>query len=142
MRQNRDHRWMSKVEQRARAVPKCASAKVAAILVVKNREISTGRNSYKTHPLAAKFGKNDEAICIHAELEAILKADKKIEGPDFGQATLYVCRVKSKSQDERNTLIWGNSCPCEGCTGAIAYYGVGRVVYSLDGEQKNFEVIQ
>jgi deoxycytidylate deaminase len=139
---NKDFRWMAKAEKRARHVPKCASAKVSAILVLKNREIATGCNSYRTHPLAAKYGKNSQAICIHAELDTILKATKKIEGPDFNLATLYICRVKSKNQDERHNLIWGIACPCEGCASAIAHYGVRRVVYSLDGEDRRFEIIE
>jgi deoxycytidylate deaminase len=139
---DRDYRWMHKAALVAENTPPCSGAKLGSCLVIKNRLISTGRNSYRTHPLALKYGKNTKALCIHCELDAIMRATKKIEDIEFKAATLYVCRVKYKSDKETDNYVWGLALPCSGCAGAIVAYNVGRVVYSLDSDDKRYGVIE
>ena len=49
-------------------------ARLAAALVKNNKIISFGINRKKTDPLQAKFGKNKDAIYLHAEIHAIKNA--------------------------------------------------------------------
>ena len=53
--------------------------KFAAAVVYRNRIISVGMNSMKSHPLAAKYRKNPHAIFLHAEVAAIKNALREIE---------------------------------------------------------------
>lgn len=80
-----------------------------------------GYNSYKTHPLQARFGTDEHKIHIHAEIAAIREgAARRICFKDF---TLYVARVLADG-------TVGNSRPCTGCLAAIKEFGVKRVIYT------------
>lgn len=104
-------------------------ARIAAGIVIKNELISIGTNQVKTHPLQAKFAKHYQAIHIHAEIDAIAKAVKKIDPKRLANATLYVTRVK---QDREGNPVYGLAKPCQGCTRAIASFGLKRVVWTND----------
>ena len=41
--------------------------KFAAAIVFRNRIVSVGLNSMKSHPMAAKYSKNKHAIFLHSE---------------------------------------------------------------------------
>lgn len=98
--------------------------------IIDNNKIETiARNSKKTHPLAAKFSRHPDAIHLHAELNAIVSADKNVEGKD-----LYVVRAKN----DKNEMILGNSFPCEGCMKALVAFKIRNVYYSTDDD---YEVI-
>ena len=107
-----------------------AKSKIAAIMIYKNRPIAIGYNSMKTHPLQAKFGKNPDAISIHAEIDCIRKSSMILKGDDFKKATMIIMRAKRDRS-------WGLARPCissngQGCQMAIAAYGVGTIIYSTD----------
>ena len=99
--------------------------KTGAIIVVGNRIISEGRNSLKTHPFAKSFSKNSEAIYLHAEHEAILKASRYLGKKEWRKARLYVARTTKSS-------TFGLAKPCNGCACAINHFKIGFVAYSLD----------
>lgn len=80
-----------------------------------------GYNSYKTHPLQARFGTDEHKIHIHAEIAAIRKGSaRRIRFKDF---TLYVARVLADG-------TVANSRPCTGCLAAIKEFGVKKVFYT------------
>ena len=107
-----------------------SKAKHSAGLVLKGRLIATGTNKRKTHPIMAKYGRNSEAVYLHAELDCITKALREY-GPEVVAASdLYVARVL-KSGD------WSNSCPCEGCRRAINAFRIQKVYYTT---QRGWEV--
>lgn len=81
--------------------------------------------------MAAKYGKNPEAIYLHAEVHAIKNALREIKVDDFGKCELYIVRVK-KETSFSSKYVWGLSKPCSGCERAIAEFGLKRVVYSCD----------
>lgn len=103
---------------------------VVAWLIHRRDIVSQGRNQMKTHPLAARFSKHPEAIYIHAELDALLQASK-YSFNKWENATLYVARAKYLN-DSKKVIIQGIAKPCQGCSAAIAHFGVGRVVFTLD----------
>jgi len=103
-------------------------AQVAASIYIRSKFITYGRNSYKTHPFQAKFGKMRDCIYLHAEVDAIKNALKIISVAELRKATLYVARVKGSG----NGKIQGLARPCEGCQRAIAAFDIEQVFYTLD----------
>lgn len=124
--QSRDIKHLNTTLKVAKDVEGAGGAKVAAMLVVRNDIISFGYNRKdKTHPFQARFGKNHEAIYPHAETLCIYNAIKRHGVDILKRATLYVGRIKKDGS-------WGMAKPCSGCMGAIAQYGIKRVIYTTD----------
>ena len=119
---------MNTLFRAAEALPKVAGAQIAAGIVYKNRFVSIGFNEMKTHPMAAKYGRNKDAIYLHAEVSAIRNAIRHMSEEDMSRATLYVARVKKDRPG--GVFIPGNAKPCIGCARAIAEFNLARVVYS------------
>ena len=105
--------------------------KLAAAIVCRNKIISVGMNSMKSHPMAAKYGKNEHAVYLHAEVAAIKNALREIAVDDFTKCDIYITRVK-KEKPFTNKYVWGLAKPCAGCERAIAEFGFKRVVYTCD----------
>ena len=101
----------------------CAGAKVVASIEKNGRTISVGYNRRKTHPLAKKFGKNSEAIFLHAEVDAIVKAIQIYGADGLRGSTLRVARVL---KDGSAAL----ARPCEGCQRAIVAFEIGEVEWT------------
>jgi tRNA(Arg) A34 adenosine deaminase TadA len=104
--------------------------KISAAIVIKNEIISIGTNKMKSHPLQAKFGRNYQAIYIHAEIDAIAKALRRLDARRLTSATLYVARIKV---DNTGKAMWGLARPCSGCAGAIESFGIKQVIWTDDG---------
>jgi len=49
------------------------SSRHAAIITYKGNTISWGVNRYKTHPIMLQYQRNEQAIFLHAEMDAIVK---------------------------------------------------------------------
>ena len=94
-----------------------AGAKICAILVRRNRIVSFGFNRKKTHPLQALFGKNEESIYLHAEIDAIVNALHSLSLSQLSECSLYIAR----STKLKRPAI---AKPCPGCQRAIEYYGI------------------
>lgn len=107
----------------ARDVSPVRSARIAAAIVYKGRIISIGVCSYKSHPIQKKFGKNQQSIYLHAEIDAISKAHKRV---DLSQCSLYVVRVKYV----QGKLVDGLAKPCEGCARAISAFNIRNIYYT------------
>lgn len=129
---NRHQRILNLLYTIARDSEPVASARLAAAIVLKNKIIAIGTNGKKTHPLQAKYSKNDDAIFIHAEIAAISNALKLVSRDDLKRATLYICRAKRTHENQN--WIQGLSKPCKGCTQAIAAFDIGKVIFSLENE--------
>ena len=107
-----------------------SGAKVAACIAYGNKVISYGLNSRKTHPLQKKWGRNIQAIAIHAEIDAIKNALRHIDVEELKHTTLYVARSKKDGS-------YGLAKPCIGpdgcgCQSAIAAFGIQRVIWTTD----------
>jgi deoxycytidylate deaminase len=105
------------------------NARLSAMLVYKGKIVSVGVNQLKSHPFAAKYSKNKDAIYLHAEADCILKASKKLTETEMKKATLYVCRVKYNSH-KNGKIIFGKAKPCEGCENCIRAHGIKKVIYT------------
>lgn len=104
--------------------------RIVAAIVHKGKIVAVGKNQTKTHPVAALYGKHEEAIYLHAEVDAINKAKKRLGS--LSKTELYVMRMK---QD--GTI--GLSLPCEGCSRCIVAHNIPKVTYSNDNGE--FECI-
>lgn len=101
-----------------------------AIVTKRNRIVSIGTNSDKTHPMAKtlKIAKQTETMC--AELAAALKIGlSHKEGlPDFSALTMTVVRVGNNGELRM-------SKPCSACQKLLSMCNFKRVIYSnADGE--------
>ena len=114
--------------------------KFAAAIVYRNRIVSVGMNSMKSHPLAAKYRKNPHAIFLHAEVAAIKNALREIEVDDLTKCDIYITRVKRPNQFTKK-YVFGLSKPCSGCQRAIAEFGIRRTIYTTD-EHGQYEVME
>lgn len=99
--------------------------KHAAIIVIRNRIISVGVNNLKSDPLQAKYGKNNHAIWIHAEIHAIKNALKVVRVDELKKSCMYVVRYRKDG-------VTGLAKPCSGCERAIIAFGIKEVIYTND----------
>ena len=74
--------------------------RLTSAVVYKKEIISFGANSYKTDPFQAKWGKNDHAIHLHAEINAIKNAIKRSGLDTLRKSTLYIARVRNINDTE------------------------------------------
>lgn len=129
-RTSRNAKMIQTLSKIAEDVPIAGRARIAAAIVYKNEIISIGTNQRKSHPLQAKFSRHYQAIHIHAEIDAIARAVKRIDSKRLAQSTLYVARVKLDST--AGNWMWGLAKPCTGCARAIASFDIKNVVWTMD----------
>ena len=129
---DRDSKIIDQLFKLAQDVPAIGSARFAACIVSGNKPISYGFNQKKSHPFQAQYAKNEEAIYLHSETDAIKNALKRISQEELAKSTLYITRAKRDDVD-RN-WVYGLAKPCVGCASAIAAFDLKKVVYSLDIE--------
>lgn len=106
--------------------------KLSAAIAIKRDIISVGNNMMRSHPVQKQYGKNHQAIYLHAEINAICNSLNHIDKDDLRKATIYVYRVKRASSENSIDWVDGNACPCSGCTSAIQAFGIRRLIYSTD----------
>lgn len=104
--------------------------KMAAGVVYKKHLIATGINQYKSHPLMSEFGKNEEAIFLHAEIDAIKNALRLITPKQLSKCDLYIVRVKRDKSLKH--YVHGLAKPCDGCRRAIEAFELRNVFYTQD----------
>lgn len=97
------------------------SFKVGAAVFFKRKIVSTGLNQSKTHPYVKQNGPNYSSS-VHAELDAIFKAERK--NPDLLKgSTLVVYR-----EDKEGNMTSARPCPM--CMEKIRSVGVKKIAYS------------
>ena len=91
-----------------------------SFIIDKNQIISIGKaNSWKSHPLAQRFGHRHH--CIHSELAAILSFNPPFRTiPDYTFINIRLLK----------DLSLANSKPCGPCTNLLKSFGVSEVIYS------------
>lgn len=113
----------SKLEMYAKEGVHVRSSRHAAAITYKGIIIAKGRNSYKTHPIMNKWGKNSKSIYLHAEIAALLEFLKNFP-PDFAsKCEMFVLRINKKEEVS-------SSCPCKGCQKAIDFYKFKKVYWT------------
>lgn len=139
-RTGRHVKMLQTLSKIAEDVPIAGRARIAAAIVYKNEIVSIGTNQRKSHPLQAKFSRHYQAIHIHAEIDAIARAVKRIDARRLAQSTLYVARAKLDSTG--GNWMWGLAKPCSGCTRAIASFDIKNVVWTLDAAYSDNEFME
>lgn len=121
--ENIPDRYLYPLIEVAKTATRVRSSKHAACLVYKNKMLASGRNSLKTHPIMNTYGRNPDAIYLHAEIDAIVRTIN-LHGSDIlSECTMYVIRINKKGEI-------ASSCPCEGCQRAIKAFNIRHVVWS------------
>jgi deoxycytidylate deaminase len=124
----------------AESVEPVSQARLAAAIVYKNDVISIGINQKKSHPFQRRFSKHEEAIFLHAEVDAIKNALRHISIDQLAKSKLYVTRVRYETSEKHihtSNLRRGLAKPCQGCMKAIATFNIKHVCFSTD-EGHNF----
>lgn len=124
-------KMMTQLSNIAQDVNGIGSARLAAAIVHKRDIVSIGINKRKSHPFQKKYGKNQDAIFLHAEILAIHNALKRISPEELSKSSLYVCRMRYTDQTKRG-MEYGLACPCDGCKKAIAAFEIKNVFYTQD----------
>lgn len=127
---NRDQRIFAVLIKQAIDVLPVKSSRITAAVVIKNQIISTGFNQKRTHPFQDRYKKNEHAIWLHGEINAIRNALNFVHPDELQKATLYIQRMKRT--DDNSEWIQAMAKPCSGCLKCIVAFGLKRVVYSLD----------
>lgn len=112
--------WNAVKKSRERKSPLTSSH--CAILKARNKTF-VGYNSKKSHPLQKKFGDNEKAIYLHAEVDAIRKG-YRVEG-DISGGNLYIARTRDDGSI-------GMSAPCEACQEAINHFHLNHVFFTTN----------
>jgi deoxycytidylate deaminase len=130
---DRHNKYLKILKKVAQDVTPVGAARVASCIVYKHEIVSFGINSFKTHPIQAKFGRTDHAIHLHAEIDSIKNASRILSPQEFEKSTIYIARMKFTDMHKRR-MIQGLSCPCDGCKNAIVAFGIKKAVYTLDDD--------
>lgn len=128
-----DQRLMDRAIAHAKANPivskgRTSISRMGALLVGNNVLQYYGHNKYKSHPLALKFSKDHNKICLHAEMDALIKLlqnfhysyHKILEDIPFD---IYVARVLKNNQ----TAL---AKPCPACLGALSYFQIRNIYWT------------
>jgi tRNA(Arg) A34 adenosine deaminase TadA len=113
-------------------------ARLAACITYKGKVVSFGLNQLKSHPFQLLYGKNKESLFLHAEVDAIYRATKRLTAQELLKSTLYVARVKRASSISQG-FVNGLARPCIGCARCIATFGLKRVVYTTE---QDFDIVE
>ena len=98
--------------------------KVGAVIVQKNKLISAGANSDKSHPIQKRYDKErgfKTHHSCHAEVRAILNSKLN----SLTGCTVYVYR-------ETKNGVLGKSRPCPACIKMLRDYGIKRMCYTTE----------
>lgn len=99
-----------------------SSAQRMAAVLSNGKDIYTGMNSWKTHPMQARFSRHPDCIHIHAEIAAIVAAVRAGQR-DLSGFSLWVARVL---RDGHTAL----AAPCTGCQRAIGAFDIANVYWT------------
>lgn len=111
-----------------------ANAKIVSLITIGRKVIAFGSNRYKTHPMQFRFQKNCNAVFLHAEIDAIVNALKRLTVDELAKANLYILRVKRAGRT--GPYITGKSMPCEGCMKAINAFNLKNVFFTEDNSSQ------
>lgn len=129
----KDQNFISILKKISQDIECVGNQTLAACVVKRNKIISFGHNKKKTHPLQNKFNKHPQAIYLHAEIDAIKNALKRLSVEDLVGSTLYIVRTKKDGSE-------GLAKPCCGCMQAIESFNIGKVIYTTN-VQGNYKKI-
>jgi deoxycytidylate deaminase len=97
--------------------------KLCAVLVSGGKVLSVGFNSQQFHKLTEIYRKNAYCSAMHAEIDAVVKARKKIR---LEGSKIYVARILHGN----NKMAMAK--PCEMCQHVLFNYGVKKAIFTID----------
>ena len=106
-------------------------AKVGCAVMDKNKVLSVGFNTTKTHPQQKHYNQlrifRDDVSSTPAQLHAEMAAVIQLQDADidWSRADVYVYRI-------RKDRPYGMARPCPACMGVLRDLGVRRVYYTSD----------
>jgi len=100
---------------------------LCAIIVAGGNILSIGFNNSKRNGFVDAFKNPDRPWSnIHAEIDAILRARKKI---DLSGSKIYIARTEKVMSD-----MIATARPCEMCQRALRSYGIKKAYYTIDND--------
>lgn len=115
--------------------------KIGCVAIYKNKVISIGYNSIKTHPLQKKYNKyrkfsdggNVINHTLHAEVHCLNQImDSEI---NMGKVSLFIFRISS------NICSVGMCRPCQACMRLIKNMGIKNIYYTTDSTYVHERII-
>lgn len=106
-----------------------SKARLAAAVVIRGEVLAWGTNELRTHPFAAKWGKNSDALFWHAETKAIHNFIRRHDVSLLQKATVMVARIKRPFERSKE-YVSGMARPCKGCFSCIRDFGIPRIAYT------------
>jgi deoxycytidylate deaminase len=122
------HEMFEDLFERASLLETCGGARVAACLTNGRGIYAYGYGQKKTHPFQKKFGRSEEHIYLHAEVDAIKNWINSNHAEDLIYCELYIMRVKKV----KGLWVTGLSIPCVGCMRAINAFGISYVYFTQE----------
>lgn len=110
------------------SVSPVSNVRVVACILYKRQIISVGTSQYKTHPFQTKYRKNEHAVFLHAEVDAIYRAKRVLTEREMRKSSLFICRPKIDALT--GIATYGISKPCLGCQRCIEDHGIKKVYYT------------
>lgn len=124
---NRHERMLKQLTNIAIDTDHDSNYKLIASVVHKGDIISVGYNRKQTHPLQMRFNQNRKAISLHAEIDAIAKASKRLTLEEFKRASLYVARVRKMN----GVWVRGLAKPCVNvCQPTIMAFNIDKIFWT------------
>ena len=123
-------KFLNLLENEVINFPKIFRVQLGAMLVYRNVPIAFGKNHIRTDPFQARYSSNKFCIHLHAEINAIKKAIKRISPAQLKDCTMYVVRLKWDT--EKLAFVWAMSKPCAGCQQCLAEFGIRKIVYTTE----------
>ena len=88
-----------------------------------------GTNRMKTHTMQNTFFQHNRfQVYLHAEIDAIVNFLRTRHPEDLMGASLHIARAKWDGEK----YIKAIAKPCRGCESALRWFGVKRMVFSMD----------
>lgn len=132
----RDEKIIDTIYRLAEDFDSESSANVVSCIALGNKIIAYGFCAKKSHPLQARFGRNEDSIYLHSEIDAIKNAVKRVSVDDLRKATIYVARAKKHQyRYRRYNIVRGLARPCEGCMRAIRSFNLRYICYTTDSDE-------
>ena len=100
--------------------------KIGAVIKIKDKIVSTGYNSYKSHPVQKMYNeyrKTHEGEWLNHFKHAEFAALNKVKHLDLKKAEIFIYRV---GQDGKPRM----ARPCQGCIQAILNHGISTIHYT------------
>lgn len=103
---------------------------VGCVVVYKNKIVSAGCNSNKTHPIQKEYNKyrfdtekESSPACMHAEIHALIQLNK---------LNVDMSKIKVFTYRKMKTREFGMARPCPSCMAYIKKLGIKNIIYSTD----------